>query len=87
MLQGHRHGATNALVQFLLSVERGRRLQQEEAHPDQPPWPGYADPVMERLRQGIGPEDVALLQALRPSDQALAKEAGMRLEEVEELNQ
>jgi hypothetical protein len=41
---------------FVTSAQRDYVKQQIDA--GEPPWKGYADPDMERLRRGIGPEDL-----------------------------
>ena len=38
------------------------------APPTPSPWQGYANPRMERLRQGIGPEDIGLVETIAPQE-------------------
>lgn len=80
----HRSIATAAFKAFLLSLERERRRASRAL--GQPEWGGYARPALERLRRGVGPEDIALLAVLKPTEKQAARgEARMRAGEIEEL--
>lgn len=84
-MQKHRFHALQAFTQFLSSTLRKQHaIEKERVEGRSAPWPGYEDPALERLRQGIGPEDVALVQVLKPTSSTM--QAGhMTAEEIAEL--
>ena len=59
-----RHVALEAFLQVMMTAERHQR-EDDEKNPNYVPWPGYANPRIEKLRRGIGPEEMDELRVLR----------------------
>lgn len=64
-LQAIRSNATAAAKEFMLTAERLHREERHALKPHLRPWRGYKNPALEKLRQGVGPEDIEAVQALR----------------------
>ena len=72
MTKEMRSNATATVKAFMITAERIHRARRHLRKPNLRRWPGYEDPGLERLRQGIGPDEIKALAALKPKkDEAL----------------
>ena len=89
----HRYRAMWAFHKLMMAAEIERRAVQKSENPDVEIWKGYYNRGLEKLRQGIGPEDIEKLDVLRalrrktilkePWSEDIANEINNRLEEEE----
>jgi len=80
-----RSNATNAFKALISTAERVKMEDEGRMRNAPAPWSGYEEEEMERLRQGIGPEEMEALEVLRPSQDEAAELAEMRPREVMQL--
>ena len=69
----------------MLSLEREHHERRASVRARKGGWTGYARPELERLRRGVGPEDIAALQALKPTAEAAEELGEMSRVEIREL--
>jgi hypothetical protein len=81
-----RSNSTDAVKSFMLAAERLHRAMRHVKKPNLRRWPGYSDPAIEVLRQGIGPEDLDLVNAMRPTKERAAEFGEMTNTEWQELD-
>jgi hypothetical protein len=67
---------------FVHSAQKEWFANERARNPTAKPWLGYRDAGMERLRRGVGPEDMDALDAIVPKEVP-----GMLREEMDELHQ
>lgn len=61
----HRYKAMWAFHKLMMAAEVERRAVRNKLNPDRPTWSGYGNNGLERLRQGVGPEEIEALDVLR----------------------
>ena len=84
--KAQRSDSTAAVKAFMLTAERIRRATRHARKPNLRRWAGYSDSTLEKLRLGIGRENIDLVNALRPTKER-AKEFGeMNDSEWQELD-
>lgn len=81
MLQVRRFQSTEAFVRVISSAEQAFNFNTNGASP----WHGYSNPDLERLRKGIGPEDINALDAVMPTKERAIELGHMRNPEINEL--
>ncbi len=84
--KAQRSNSTAAVKAFMLTAERLHRAMRHAKKPHLRRWPGYSDSKIERLRQGIGLENIDLVNALRPTKERAAEFGEMNAIEWEELD-
>ena len=80
-----RQRSVTAFNRLLHTAELERRTMRHMKQPELERWPGYGDAGLEKLRQGIGPDEVDALEWLRASRREVLDGEKLEREEKQEI--